>query len=90
MRGSNGVFTSEPKDGFVIKSIWPSGADLATNSAPILPFAPILFSTINACPNCSCSLAANCLATVSVAPPAAHGTMIRTGFIGHVWEKEGV
>ena len=73
-----------------IKSVWPSGVDFATKSAPILPFAPTLFSIINACPNCSWSRAAKGLATASVAPPGANGMIIRTGLLGHVWEKEGV
>src|SRR3954462_14273214 len=63
----------------VSSSVVPSGADFATASAPILPPAPVRFSTITGWPSCSDILAATIRPTVSTAPPAANGTTIRIG-----------
>src|SRR4051794_17158559 len=66
----------------VSSSVVPSGADFATASAPILPPAPVRFSTITGWPRCSDILAATMRPTVSTAPPAANGTTIRIGRFG--------
>ncbi len=54
----------------VIKIVLPSGFDLATKSAPTLPFAPGLVSTSTGWPNIWESLAATGRAITSLVPPA--------------------
>src|SRR5215204_7181020 len=49
----------------------------------MLPPAPVLFSTTNCCPSSSPILAPMTRATMSVGPPAANDTMMRTGFDGY-------
>ncbi len=62
-------------------SVYPSGADFATNSAPITPFAPGLFSTTKGWPICWVSCAPSSRARAS-GPPGPKGTMMRTGLPG--------
>ena len=50
-------------------TVWPSGADRATISLPIMPLAPALFSTTTFWPQLSCRRAASNRPTRSVAPP---------------------
>src|SRR5688572_21866721 len=52
-------------------------------SAPMLPPAPVLFSTTTGCPHASLSFCPSRRATTSVVPPAANGTTIFTGFDGN-------
>src|SRR3954471_606903 len=66
----------------VIRMVEPSGGDLATRSAPRLPPAPGLLSTITGWRNASCNLPPTSRASTSTAPPAANGTMMRTGLLG--------
>jgi hypothetical protein len=54
-----------------ISSVWPSGAALATNCAPMLPDAPALLSTTTGLPSASPSFCDSRRATASTAPPAA-------------------
>ena len=49
---------------------------------PILPPAPTWFSITNCWPNFSVSFWPTSRATTSTGPPAANGTMIRTGLRG--------
>src|SRR5688572_7471571 len=70
-------------------SAWPSGALLATKSAPIFPPAPGLLSTITAWPRACCSFAASSRAETSTGPPAAYGTTRWTGLEGQVWAAAG-
>jgi hypothetical protein len=49
----------------------------------MFPPAPARFSTTTDCPHASVSFCARRRATTSVAPPAANGTIILTGFAGH-------
>src|SRR5688572_793798 len=51
----------------------------------MFPPAPARFSTTTDCPHASLSFCASCRAITSVAPPAAKGTTIFTGFDGHAW-----
>ncbi|MOA25659.1 hypothetical protein D3C78_1463990 [compost metagenome] len=68
--------------GLTASRVWPSGADLATNSVPIAPPAPVLFSTMTACPYFAPSFSATIRAVESTTPPAENGTMIRMGRLG--------
>src|SRR5262249_23084288 len=65
------------------KTVYPSGSDLATYSAPMLLPAPGLFSMNTCWPHIAESLSASMRATISVGPPAATGTMMRTGLVGY-------
>src|SRR5438309_7211347 len=65
-----------------MRSVWPSGADLATKSAPIWPLAPGRFSTTMACAQIPASLGSMMRASVSAPPPGGKGTTMRTGFEG--------
>src|SRR3954468_16133222 len=49
----------------------------------MMPSAPGLFSTTKGCPICSPSFCATILATVSVGPPGAKGTMRCGGLAGY-------
>src|SRR5438874_4168079 len=51
---------------------------------PIVPPAPGWFSMMTGCPQYSDSFWPNVRARMSVALPAVKGTMILTGFVGHV------
>src|SRR3954470_2627392 len=73
----------------VIRMVEPSGGDLATRSAPRLPPAPGLLSTITGWRNASCSLLPTSRASTSTAPPAANGTMMRTGLFGKLCADTG-
>src|SRR5687767_4145487 len=68
-----------------ITNVYPSGGDLATRSAPMLPPAPPLFSTTTGCPHASVSLAAMARPKVSAIPPTANGTTILIGLVGYAW-----
>src|SRR4051812_43584126 len=65
-----------------MRSVYPSGADLATASAAMLPPAPGRFSTTTGCPRARPSGSASDRATTSGWPPGAKGTTIRSGFVG--------
>ena len=58
---------------------------MKTISAPILPPAPALLSTITGCFHSPDSLSATMRQSVSFEPPAGKGTMMRTVFCGQVW-----
>jgi hypothetical protein len=62
--------------------VYPSGSDFATYSVPRLLPAPGLFSMNTCWPHIAESLSASMRATVSVGPPAATGTMMRTALLG--------
>ena len=64
-------------------TIVPSGAALATMSVPILPLAPGLFSITTLCFDFTCSRSAISRMMMSGVAPAANGTTIRTGLVGH-------
>ena len=66
----------------VKSSVCPSGAAFATTSAPIVVPAPGRFSTRTCWPRLCVSSAASARENVSVAPPGANGTTMRTGFEG--------
>jgi hypothetical protein len=55
----------------VKSSVVPSGADLATASAPIAVLAPVRFSTMNCWPSSSDRRYPICRPTMSVVPPGA-------------------
>src|SRR6516164_4043987 len=61
----------------------PSGAALATASAPILPLAPVRFSITICWPSRWLSFCATMRAMISVLLPAGKGTTKRTGRSGH-------
>ena len=50
--------------------VYPSGLELRTASIPIMPPAPILFSTTNGCPNRAWSFSATIRVRTSEALPA--------------------
>src|SRR5262245_53035584 len=86
--GSYGMFLYNPGliacvDTVAISNVYPSGEAFATTSAPILPPAPVRFSTTNCCPSSSPIFAPMRRATMSVGPPAAKGTTMRIGFDGY-------
>ncbi|MNV18226.1 hypothetical protein D3C71_1090470 [compost metagenome] len=62
--------------------VCPSGAARTTNSVPILPPAPGLFSTTKDWPNCLASTLETLRVRVSVVPPAVNATITRTGLSG--------
>src|SRR6266853_4681229 len=66
-----------------IRIVCPSAGDLAAISIPIIWPAPGRLSTTNCCPSDSESFCASARAMISVPPPAAEGTMKRTGFEGY-------
>jgi hypothetical protein len=63
----------------LINKVLPSGADLATASAAMLPPAPGRFSTTTTLPNKRPSSTDKARASVSVEPPAGAPTKTRTG-----------
>ena len=63
-------------------SVWPSAAALATYSVPMFPPTPARLSTTNCCPSASPSFWPTMRATRSTLPPAAYGTIARTGLVG--------
>ena len=68
--------------GAATSRVWPSGAALATTSAPILPPAPPRFSTRKGWPSLSCNASASSRVTMSFDPPGGKGTTRRTGRSG--------
>src|SRR6476620_6390053 len=62
-------------------SVWPSGALLATKSAPMLPPAPGLLSTVIGWPS-EAHFSARMRASVSGAPPGVKVTTMRMGLVG--------
>src|SRR6185295_10602144 len=71
-------------------SVWPSLSALATRSAPMLPPAPVLFSTTTGWPMASCSFGPIRRARMSLVPPGANGTMILTGLLkAWAWAAAG-
>ncbi|MNC85893.1 hypothetical protein D3C83_15120 [compost metagenome] len=67
----------------VMSSVWPSGALRATSSPAIWLLAPGRFSTTTDWPSDSLRLGARSRATMSVAPPGAKPTSIRTVLTGN-------
>jgi len=67
-----------------MSSVYPSGALLATSSAPMFPEAPGRLSTTTAWPQRSPSFWATRRAMMSVPPPGANPTTTRTGRDGNV------
>src|SRR6185436_9383813 len=63
--------------------VWPSGADLATVSVPMLVPAPGLFSTITLEFQSSPSFCAITRPTMSVGPPGGNGTISLTTPLGN-------
>src|SRR5882757_7704900 len=63
-------------------TVYPSGADFATASAPSTPPAPALFSTTKVCPESSLIFWQRMRESVSVAPPAGKPLTKRTGRAG--------
>jgi hypothetical protein len=63
---------------------YPSGSDLATAAAPIVPPAPDFFSTIIDWPSSPDSCSNTVRGTMSEALPAVNGPIARIGFVGHV------
>jgi hypothetical protein len=64
------------------RSVWPSGAARATDSAPMLPPAPARLMTTTGCFHSSLMRAASTRETGSTAPPAGNGTIMATCFSG--------
>jgi len=67
--------------------VCPSGVDLETISAAIVPAAPERVSTMTDCPRISPILGASARATISVPQPGANPTISRIGLLGagKVW-----
>jgi hypothetical protein len=63
-------------------SVYPSGAARVTSAPPMVPPAPGLLSTITGWPIALASGSEIARATMSLAPPAANVTTMRTGFSG--------
>src|SRR2546428_4193357 len=72
------------------RRVWPSGADFATYSAPLIWFAPGLCSTMTGWPRSSERRAPIWRERASVAPPGEVGTTILTGREGNCWPKTDV
>src|SRR5712691_6238968 len=66
-----------------IRIVCPSAGDFAASSMPIIWPAPGRLSTTNCRPNDSESFSATARAMMSVPPPAAEGTIKRTGLDGY-------
>jgi hypothetical protein len=66
-----------------ISSVWPSGTDFATDTAPVTVPPPSRFSMITGLPRRSASRGPNERAMMSMAPPAASGTTIVIGLVGN-------
>src|SRR6266404_3266442 len=71
------------------RRVLPSGADFATYSAPMIWFAPGLFSTMTGWPRSSARRAPIWRERASVAPPGEVGTTILTGRERSCWPKTG-
>jgi hypothetical protein len=69
-------------------SVFPSFA-CAAALVPTIPPAPPRFSTTTGWPSCAENRSASRRASRSAGPPAAKGTMIRTGRVGQAWAKAG-
>ena len=69
-------------DTVAMPSTCPSGGWRISSSAPSAPPAPPLLSTITVCPSASPSRWPTTRAMMSVVPPAAKGTINRTGLLG--------
>ena len=67
-----------------ITMVWPSGAERATNSVPIMVAPPARFSMTICWPNCLVSSGLSRRARMSVPPPGAAGTTRRIGRDGKV------
>ena len=65
-----------------MQSVWPSGGDLATDSEPTTPPAPVRLSTTTGWPSSSDILGATRRVMMSVEVPAPKGTTTRTGRFG--------
>src|SRR5260370_1336982 len=63
-------------------TVYPSGCDFATASAPSTPPAPARFSTTNVCPDISLIFWQRMRDSVSVAPPAGKPLTYFTGRVG--------
>jgi hypothetical protein len=75
------VVIAPPED---ISSVCPSGADFATSTTPILPFAPGRFSTTTGWPSVSWSFAPSARPIWSAAPPGGKFTTMRSDLAGKV------
>src|SRR6218665_665896 len=65
-------------------SLWPSGRLPSTSFIPTTPLAPgLLFTTKDCWGRCFLAASAKTPANASVPPPAAAGTMISIGALGH-------
>lgn len=64
-------------------SVYPSGADVATTTAAIVPVAPGRFATMVGTPKCSDRPCASTRATRSVPPPGGNPTRILTVPVGY-------
>ncbi len=73
----------------VNSSVCPSGAAFATNELPIVPLAPVRFSTTTCWPMRGVSFSANTRASASVSPPGGNDTMIVTGLLGQACASTG-
>src|SRR4051812_18353639 len=67
-----------------ISSMGASGGALATASVAVMPLAPGRLSTMTGWPNAFSRLGWIRRATVSLSPPGANGTTMRTGWSGQV------
>ncbi len=63
-------------------SVYPSGADLATNSFAMIDPAPVRFSGSTCCERPSPIFCAMIRPTTSTLPPGGKPTSSRTGFAG--------
>src|SRR5215470_18011622 len=63
-------------------TVWPSGAARATRPVPMVPAAPVGFSTMTDWPSDPFIRSASTRASASVGPPAGKGTTMVTGRIG--------
>src|SRR5262249_15561048 len=71
-----------------VSTVYPSGGDFATSSAPTMLFAPGLFSMTMGCPMLSWTFCATRRVTVSVIPPGVYGTIHLIGLDGY-WAAAG-
>src|SRR5215510_13934211 len=62
--------------------VYPSGSALATDAAPMVPPAPVRFSTTTAWPSRAASWSETVRAMMSMALPAVTGTITRSGLLG--------
>src|SRR5262249_60715119 len=66
-----------------IKSVYPSGAALATASAPMLPPAPGRFSMTTGCFHAAVNRSPSARARMSTVPPAVYGAVVRVAPSGY-------